>query len=229
MTPNPFLAELAAINFWVPWRLEFAPPMKKPTKRPYLPSGWPADITNPDSWHSYDEIAKLPMTCLEPVAPGIPVSQTGFSGFGFVFSIHHPYTGIDLDTEDGQPTSEQLKIYSEFNSYSEYSISGNGVHIIVKGKIPTGKRKNNVEVYSDGRYFTMTGNVLNAVPIQDRQNLLDILYKEMGGDTPSYSVAELWQEAYSDEQIMDMAREYKSELEENLQKISSTNSRATNK
>jgi len=31
------------------------------------------------------------------------------------------------------------------------------------------------------------------------------------------------------EQIMDMAREYKSELEENLQKISSTNSRATNK
>ena len=46
-----------------------------------------------------------------------------------------------------------------FKSYSEISISGTGLHIIAKGKIPgSRRRKDNVEVYSSGRFFTVSGN-----------------------------------------------------------------------
>src|SRR5699024_10053270 len=63
------------------------------------------------------------------------------------------------------PDSEN--IVSEFIdimcSYSETSISGNGIHIISKGEIPSGgRRKGNVEIYDSGRFFVMTGNKIGG-------------------------------------------------------------------
>jgi hypothetical protein len=100
--------------------------------------------------------------------------MTGFSGIGFVFAHNAPYVGIDLDDTHGDEKAfaDQQHIYKEFDSYTELSPSGNGVHIIVKGKLPgPGRRRYFCELYDTDRYFTMTGNVINPRPIAERHNL----------------------------------------------------------
>jgi putative DNA primase/helicase len=61
-------------------------------------------------------------------------------------------------------------IVSEFiemmGSYAEYSVSGTGIHIIAKGKLPVGgRRKGNVEMYDSGRFFAMTGDIASEYRI----------------------------------------------------------------
>jgi putative DNA primase/helicase len=83
----------------------------------------------------------------------------GFDGVGFEFAP--PYFGVDLDH-----CLDDLDFVDEFvetlQSYTEYSRSHSGIHIICRGELPTGgRRKNNVEMYSEGRYFICTGDVYN--------------------------------------------------------------------
>ena len=86
---------------------------------------------------------------------------------GFVFTMGDPYIGIDLDDcveRDGSSYSIKpwaAKILEEVNSYAEFSPSGNGIHIICKGPHQQyGTRRDGIEVYSHGRYFTMTGKTI---------------------------------------------------------------------
>lgn len=90
-------------------------------------------------------------------------------GIGFYFKP--PYFGIDIDNvreeiERYQSGDHEDNIVSEFIemmcSYTEYSVSGNGIHIIAKGELPKGgRRKGNVEMYDSGRFFAMTGNIIS--------------------------------------------------------------------
>jgi hypothetical protein len=95
-----------------------------------------------------------------------------------------PYAVIDLDNKPDNPASqEQLlrhtKIYEAFESYTEVSVSGTGVHIVVRGDLPSGVHRDHVEIYSSERYMAFTGNVLRNYPIRDCQPTLNILYGEM--------------------------------------------------
>jgi putative DNA primase/helicase len=67
-----------------------------------------------------------------------------YAGLGFVFSSADPYTGIRY-----------------FDSYTELSATGSGLHIIVRGEVPN-RRKGDVEVYSSKRFFTVTGHVVEV-------------------------------------------------------------------
>lgn len=92
-------------------------------------------------------------------------------GIGFYFKP--PYFGIDIDNvreeiERYRASDHDDNIVSEFiemmSSYAEYSVSGTGIHIIAKGKLPVGgRRKGNVEMYDSGRFFAMTGNIASDV------------------------------------------------------------------
>jgi putative DNA primase/helicase len=65
----------------------------------------------------------------------------GFNGLGFVFTAEDPFTGIDLDKcmdVDGNPEPWAEQIIDCFQSYAERSISGTGVHIIIRGRLPEG-------------------------------------------------------------------------------------------
>lgn len=201
--------EMRAYKSWVLWRLEFRPPMAKPTKPLYIaaPGGHKANVMDATTWRTFDEALAAPLTCTGAVDPSRPISETGFSGIGFVFSQADPYSGIDLDDTHGDQEAydRQQAIFRDANSYTELSPSGQGVHIIVKGTVPTGKRRACIEVYSEGRYFTMTGNAIHNVEIADRQPLLDILYRELGGDKPDYLVQELTEEAITDEALKELA------------------------
>ena len=153
-------------------------------------TGTPASVTDPSTWGTFDEAIASPH--------GI--------GVGFVFTENDPYTGIDLDVKaDEQPTAEQLAIYNEFDSYAEQSPSKRGVHIIVRGKVPTIKRKG-IEVYSSHRYFTMTGDVLRTGPIADHSANLQTMWARMGGNASqaAQDVPDAAQTA-SDAEVIDQA------------------------
>ena len=178
---------------WIVWRYEEVSG-GKPTKVPYsVKTGRLASVTDPSTWATFDE-------CRAGLHAG------WYSGVGFVFTEADPYTGIDLDaTVDPKSIERQRRIYSEFASYSELSPSGQGLHIIVKGKIPSGRRRSSIEVYSSARFFTMTGNVYNNVPIAERQELLTSLWQQMGGPAETNSHHGDSPETETDQQILDKA------------------------
>ena len=87
-----------------------------------------------------------------------------FDGIGFMFSSGDPYTFIDLDKcrdpETGEIGQEAQEIIDSLGGYAEVSPSGEGVHIFVRGKVPRGRKRGWIEVYSTERYATITGVML---------------------------------------------------------------------
>jgi hypothetical protein len=160
-------AELQKLQQWICWSYEDIG-AKKPTKVPYDPkSGKMASVNEPDSWSTFDEAVK---------------TANKYSGIGLVFTDNDPYTFIDLDDTDGNTIAydRQIKVFREFDSWSEVSPSGRGLHIIVKGIVPAGRRRNFIEIYSSQRYATFTGNVHNDKPIKECQDKLIQLWEQMG-------------------------------------------------
>ena len=143
-----------------------------PDKSPYTTSGQRASVTNPSNWSDW-------------YSASLTAAQWGEgSGIGFVLTEDDCFTCIDLDVKDNTP-QEQLdrfwKIVQAFDSYTERSRSGKGLHIWVKGKVGTGCRRDGVEVYSQQRFIICTGDALPGFqkPVEDRQELLDILVAEI--------------------------------------------------
>ena len=78
-------------------------------------------------------------------------------------------------------TDEASKLITNLWTYTEHSPSKTGLHIIVQGTIPVGRRKHSVEVYATGRYFTITTNQVKGTPdtIEARQSQLDQVYASL--------------------------------------------------
>lgn len=139
-------------------------------KEPLNPrTGEFASVQDPSTWGTFEE-------AVENRCPHI----------GFVFTKGDPYAIIDLDDKLDKPATEQqkerfAKILQHFPSYSEISQSGRGVHIVVRGAVPAGTKRDNVELYSDARMMIFTGNVLRNEPIRDHNDLLQLLFQEMQG------------------------------------------------
>lgn len=143
--------ELKQLKNWCVWKFENR--NGKRTKIPFnAETGEFAKSNDKRTWSSYETA----------------VNAEGVDGIGFFFEP--PYLGIDIDDIDDDlhrfKQGDKLdNIVSEFNeafkSYTEVSPSGNGLHIIVKGKIPgSRRRKGNIEMYDSGRFFTMTGKTI---------------------------------------------------------------------
>ena len=111
--------ELRALRQWCNWTYEDIG-ASKPTKIPYMPNKQMANVSEPTTWSTFDEVI---------------TARFNFSGIGFIFSEQDDYTFLDLDDPLGDPTvtERQLKIFREFDSYAEVSPSGIGLHIIIGG------------------------------------------------------------------------------------------------
>jgi hypothetical protein len=155
---------------WVVWRYEEEPGKDKPKKVPYGPhTGRHASVSDPSTWGSFEQ-------AIDAAASG------WFAGIGFVLTNNDPFGFIDLDDAhgDADAVSKQQKIFDNFVSYAERSPSEKGLHIIVKGSIPSGRKRSFVEVYSSARFMTMTGNVFRASPIVEYHELLNVLWDQIG-------------------------------------------------
>jgi len=126
-------------------------------KKPIDPiTGKGADANNKNTWSKF-ETAKA------------AVDKGHYAGIGFQFS-ESPYCGVDIDhcvdPLTGELSDLAKEIIDALDSYTEFSPSGEGVHIICRGSIPKGARKNStlgIEMYDSGRYFTMTGDVVDEI------------------------------------------------------------------
>jgi putative DNA primase/helicase len=140
---------------WVCWRYEERG--GKLTKVPRTPStGLRASSTDLMTWATFEE-------ALAAYHEGGIVP---YDGIGFVFSSADPFVGIDLDDCRG-PISGKIAPWAQEildrvqEGYIEASPSGTGIHIIVRGAVRDGgMRKGAVEMYSRGRFFTITGDLL---------------------------------------------------------------------
>jgi putative DNA primase/helicase len=133
---------------WVVWKAVG----DKPEKVPYSArTGRRASSTDLLTWGTFQEALEA-------------YENSDYAGLGFVFSSADPYTGIDLDDcvdADGEIAGWALEIVRYFDSYTELSASGTGLHIIVRGNVPN-RRKDEVEVYSSKRFFTFSGHVVEV-------------------------------------------------------------------
>lgn len=96
-----------------------------------------------------------------------------YDGLCFTFSTGDPFCGIDLDDcrnpQSGEIEKWALGILKRFRGYAELSQSGKGIHLILKrkttaagNKFKLGEGKKAIEVYSQARYFCMTGRALDV-------------------------------------------------------------------
>ena len=164
---------------WVVWRYEESDG-KKPTKVPYnAATGIMASVTNPATWCDYNQCV---VAVQEGRKPKYGDNGLAYAGIGFVLTRDDPYTIIDLDdcNSDPEGIAQQIKIFEHFDSYSERSPSGTGLHIIIRGSVPSGRRRGKVEIYHSERFMTMTGDVFADKPIVERQEFLTQLWHEMG-------------------------------------------------
>lgn len=157
--------ELKQIPAWIVWKSEQTEDGRT-TKIPYNPNtGFKASPTNPGNWGTFEQAI---------------AAVNRADGLGFVLVDNYGYCCIDLDyTDDPEEQNLQLKIAEHFQSYSEISPSGKGLHIWIKAKLPSGRRRGKVEIYSDARYMTFTGNVYKNLPIADYQDDAFDLWSEM--------------------------------------------------
>jgi hypothetical protein len=163
--PEPALAnipaELRERRQWVVWRGEERD--GKATKVPYRASDptRKASSTNRRTWSTFEQAQAA-------------WQRGDCDGVGFVFASDDPFVGCDLDHCRAAETSELVPvaagIAAAFATYQEASVSGSGVHVIMRGAKPPGagcKRPFEdieVELYESGRYFCMTGDQLGKVP-----------------------------------------------------------------
>lgn len=143
--------ELKQINNWVCWSVKKTP-TGKTTKIPInAKTGDFAKSNDSSTWCDFETALR---------------ESEKYSGIGFM--LGEGVIGVDIDDIPNEinqylENNEVDNIVSEFiellESYAEISPSGNGIHILLKGELPEGgNRKGNVEMYSNGRFLTVTGN-----------------------------------------------------------------------
>ena len=166
--------ELRALPQWVVYRIEHRG--GKATKVPYRADArGKAKSDSPATWATFQ------------VTQAACERDESLAGIGFMFSAEDPYVGIDLDhcVENGELAVWAREMMRDLWSYSEWSRSGDGIHIIARGKLNARGNKRAVqganradaaiEMYDHGRYFVMTGNRYadGFATIEPRQRKID--------------------------------------------------------
>lgn len=157
MNYNAIPQELRNLPNWVCWKAEKNERSHSGiSKKPINPrTGGYAMSNNPQTWTDFDTACRA--------APD-------YAGIGFMFG-GSGYFGVDIDDMPEElekfRNGNEDNIISEFvntlQSYTEFSQSKTGIHIICKGKLPKGGRKKvhsfgGFEMYDTGRFFVMTGD-----------------------------------------------------------------------
>lgn len=136
-----------------------------------------AECNNPKTWCDFDT-ALAWLKAKKPHKKYTYHIGFAFDGSGIV--------GIDLDHcvgEDKELSDFAKEVLAAVPSYAEYSPSGTGVHILANCSelFPGGGlHRPDIEMYQSGRFFTMTGNVLegSAASIADCTDAIMALYEK---------------------------------------------------
>ena len=154
--PDEIPIVLSALPQWIRWRWTWNAVRRYWTKVPVCASAARnASATDPKTWGAFADVVSR-------------LEQDEVDGIGFVFTASDPFCGVDLDKcrnpETGTISDEALDVLVALDGYAELSVTGTGVHVIVRASLGDlgGKKSTFVEVYDRARYFTMTGHRLPA-------------------------------------------------------------------
>lgn len=192
-------ADMKASKQWVCYRK--IPKKKQPgefSKYPFNPTtGRMAEPDNSATWVTYEQAEAA-------------YKRGEYDGIGFMFCGYMlPIMGIDFDhcvnPETGQIDAWAWEYIKRLNSFTEYSPSMTGAHVFIIGEMPAEQKDGKtihpgrkrefklsefhdgrheraaVEMYSEGRYFTVTGLQVAGLPaeIMPRQEQLQSIYDEL--------------------------------------------------
>ena len=146
--------ELAQRPQWLLWRFEVKRGQVKPLKVPY----WAAGTRRAGVQGSEADRANL--VTLEQARRAYEAGK--YSGVGLALLPGDGLIGIDIDgaidAETGEVSQRLQSIIAAVNSYTEYSPSGKGAHIIALGETTTNKSNEiGLEIFAGRQYFTFTG------------------------------------------------------------------------
>ena len=152
------------VRQWILWRM--VERGGKPVKLPWSVYDAAASSTDPETWHDYE--------C------AVMRYREGYhAGLGFVFAEGGGYGGCDLDgcrdPQTGVIDQWAWRYIDRLRGYTEISPSGTGVKIFFRTSKASPKGMNRkldlpakhgktpgVEVYTQGRYFAVTGQVVRG-------------------------------------------------------------------
>lgn len=200
-------AELKELPQWVLWGFETRDGKK--VKVPMQANGRYASTDRRSTWSSFAAAAHL--------LHGHPEK---FDGIGFVFTEEDDIIGIDIDKcidEKGNVSDTARFIIDEMDSYTEYSPSGKGFHIIVRGELPewftgTGKKnaEHGLEIYRNRRFFTITGNRENENSVEERtdelETICDNFFSHSEDERPLIEIdlKDEYSERFEDDRLLEM-------------------------
>lgn len=166
-----------------------------------------ASDTSPSDWMSFEQACAY-------------AEQVG-GEIGYVLTEDDEFTCIDLDVKDATTHPHKPELWTTqadfnrywdicqyFDSYTEMSTSGKGLHIWLFGNIGQGCRRDGVEVYSQERFIICTGNIVLNKPIKEHQKALDLMVGDIrAAQAARYDRIELVeeQEEHSDTEIIERA------------------------
>lgn len=148
-----FPDNLTKLPIWFLWRLE---PDKsgRITKIPYSARyNGRASSTDPQTWATFDQVVEK-----------LQKNRSFYKGIGVGVQKSDRLIFIDIDhcvDEEGELSGIALDILHHLpGQFVEISQSGSGLHILALGEIPRNFKnsKNGVEIYSEKRFCSMTGN-----------------------------------------------------------------------
>ena len=156
---------LKALPRWVNW-VKKAPHGKIPLQH----------CDKPETWMTYEDA--LSRTSREP-----------FVGLGIQLGV--PLVGIDLDWKNLvhlTPFSDipdyAREIIESQDSYTEWSPSGLGCHILCSGRIDKAVKTKNIEVYGEGRFFTVTGRAIRESAVSAYRPIQHVAERTLSEKSP---------------------------------------------
>jgi putative DNA primase/helicase len=181
--------ELKTLKQWTNWSAIWDDAKEKFNKPPMKASGRNGSSTDEKTWTTLGESFAALGRGAVYVDNGGKRHHVTLDGVGFAGLERTPYTGIDLDHCIGPKTGEinpaARKIVDDFDSYAEITPSGEGLRIWIEAEKHSTWTANKagrveIEVYTRGRFFTVTGQHLEGTPrtIEARQEALNAFMVE---------------------------------------------------
>jgi primase-polymerase (primpol)-like protein len=206
------------MNYWqhIPAELRERPQwaVAGPDKSPWTPQDYRASVDKPGTWAPFNQAARY-------------ASSRGFN-VGYMLDASDPFCVIDLDWCNAESQVRKGKVIDKskwstpadaerywrivqgFDSYTERSTYGNGLHIFIKADIGEGCKPSKppgIEVYSQARFIICTGDVIHDRPIAGRQELVTAMVADLREDAaPRKPLIEI-QPTQPDEKIWQLARD----------------------
>lgn len=162
---------------WLGWR--YAERNGKQTKIPLSAHGGLGRSNDPATWATYRDALSI-LTA---------------DGVGYVLSPDDPYVGLDIDdvvSPTGRIHPDAARIMRTVGGYCEFSVSGRGLHILVRGSIPRNRStkktpwRAELALFDHGKFFTCSGEgrgkIVDAQPGLDA--LLAEFFPEPGASAP---------------------------------------------